>query len=111
MWWRPQGVEYRVHAVLQHQLPGQRRRVGGVVAVVEDLVVDGPAEDAPVGVDILEVRTGARRDLRVAGRRRAGERLRAADGHRGGRDAWRRRLVAGGTSATATATGRHQRGR
>ena len=68
---------------LQDQLARLRRRARGVVLVVEVDVVDLPSVDSAVGVHVLEVRVGGGRDLRVSGRGRPGERLRAADRHLG----------------------------
>ena len=88
---RAEAVEDRVHVVLQHQLPHDRRRGGRVVGIVEVLVDDLAAVDAAVRVDVVEV--GGRRggDLAVAGGGGPGERLVAADGDRGRGDAGRGR--------------------
>ena len=76
---RAQAVEDREDLVLQHQLADHLLGVGRVVAVVHDLVGDLAAVHAAVGVDVVEVRLGGRRDLRVAGRGRAGQRHVRAD--------------------------------
>ena len=72
-----------------HQLVHDRGRLGRVVAVVEVLVDDLASEHPAVGVDVAEVGIRRGRDLAVARRGGPGERLVAADGDRGRRDAGR----------------------
>src|SRR5439155_6652343 len=89
-------VEDREHVVLLDQLPGQHHRLRRVVRVVEVDVLDLPAVHAAVSVDVLEVRVSTAPDG-AEERGRAGDRHRAADRDRGGRDA-------------GTAAGEHQCG-
>ena len=82
----PTRVEDREDVVLLDELSRQLHGLRRVVRVVEVDVVDLPAVDAAVSVDVLEVRVGAVRD-RAEERRRPGDRDRAADRDRRRRDA------------------------
>ena len=74
-----QSAHHREDVVLEDEFLGHLDGLGRVVAVVLVTEVDLAAVDAAVGVDVVEVRLGAHRDVAVAGRGRAGQRLVAAD--------------------------------
>ena len=71
----PERPDVGEHIVLQHELAGQRRRVGGVVLVIEVDVVDFPAVHAAVSVRPGEHGVHGRGNLVVArsGRPRKGD--------------------------------------
>src|SRR3954453_16836974 len=106
---RAERVEDGEDLVGQDQLLGLRDRLARVVAVVDVLVDDLATVDAPVGVDEVDVGLRRRRDLAVARRGNAGQRLRAADGDARLRDAGRAAAAAAPATAAAAPTGAGQR--
>ena len=109
---RPERVEQREHLVLLDQAADVGHRALRLVAVVERDELDLAPVDAALGVLGREARLGARRDARVR-RRRAAERVRAAELDRRVGDARRRRGAFTSTACgivllTAPAPGRQQ---
>ena len=104
---RAQAAPDREDLVLQHELLDDAHGLGRVVAVVLVDQVDLAAVHAAVCVHVVEVRLRRRRDLAVARRGRAGQRLVRADQHRCLRHARRRTQLA----APAPASGGHERRR
>ena len=91
---RTERVVDREDLVVLDEVAGLLDRLRRIVGVVVVLVLDAPAEDAAVVVDVLEVGVGPLRDRRVGGGRTA-ERRRPADqdllrGHPGRAGAARR---------------------
>ena len=112
---RSESVEDAEHVVLLDQLAHHRRGLARVVGVVLVDVVDRAAVHAALAVHVLEHRLGRRRDLAVARRGLAGERLVAPDGDLGRRHPRRRRGVgpagaAGGRGLAAAAARRGEQG-
>src|SRR5262249_5618409 len=110
-----QAVEDPEHAVLEHELVHHGGRLGRVVTVIEERVLDLAPVDAAVRVDVLEIRVRCRGDLAVPGGGRPGQGLVAADENLGAGDTRGRRgrpaTRATGTARTAgTAAGGDQRG-
>src|SRR6202022_1071180 len=73
---RSQRAEQGEDLILQDQLAGKAGGVRRIVAVVVVRVGDRAPEDSAMGIQILKVGARSCRDLRIARRRPAGQRLR-----------------------------------
>ncbi len=106
-----EAAEHREDLVLQDQFVDHLAGLGRVVGVVPEDVVDLPAVDAAVRVDVLEVRLRAGGDVAVPGGRHTGQREVPADRDAVLGDTRLGRPARGLRAATRAAGRQHQGGR